>query len=77
MRSFDSVKSLRQQINLLLDNELPKEDHQNLINRKESDPRCNKIFNKEKDFRDFVKNNVRRPAVSPDFIQNIKDRIRL
>ncbi len=77
MRSFDSVKSLRQQINLLLDNELPKEDHQNLINRMESDPRCNKIFNKEKDFRDFVKNNVRRPAVSPDFIQNIKDRIRL
>ena len=43
----------------------------------ESDPRGNKIFNKEKDFRDFVKNNVRRPAVSPDFIQNIKDRIRL
>ncbi|MBK7807254.1 MAG: hypothetical protein KA270_11695 [Saprospiraceae bacterium] len=77
MRSFDSVKSLRQQINLLLDNELPKEDHQNLISRMESDPRCNKIFNKEKDFRDFVKNNVRRPAVSPDFIQNIKDRIRL
>lgn len=48
MRSFDSVKSLRQQINLLLDNELPKEDHQNLISRMESDPRCNKIFNKEK-----------------------------
>jgi hypothetical protein len=77
MRSFDSVKSLRQQINLLLDNELPKEDHQNLIDRMESDPRCNKIFNREKDFRDFVKNNVRRPSVTPDFIQNIKDRIRL
>jgi hypothetical protein len=77
MRSFDSVKSLRQQINLLLDNELPKEDQQNLIIRMESDPRCNKIFNREKDFRDFVKNNVRRPSVTPDFIQNIKDRIRL
>jgi len=77
MRSFDSVKSLRQQINLLLDNELPNEDQQNLIDRMESDPRCNKIFNREKDFRDFVKNNVRRPSVTPDFIQNIKDRIRL
>mgnify|MGYP001355622716 CR=1 FL=1 len=77
MRSFDSVKSLRQQINLYLDNELPQEDQQHLIHKMESDPRCNKIFNKEKDFRDFVRNNVRRPSVTPDFIQNIKDRIRM
>jgi ribosomal protein S19 len=43
----------------------------------ENDPRSNKIFNKEKDFREFVKTNVRRSAVSPDFIQNLKERIKL
>ncbi|MBK8515069.1 MAG: hypothetical protein IPL55_01880 [Saprospiraceae bacterium] len=75
MRSFDSVKSLRQQINLYLDNELPIEDEKSLIHRVESDPRCTKIFNKEKDFRDFVRNNVKRPSVTPDFIQDLKRRI--
>ncbi len=75
MRSFDSLKSLRQQINLYLDNELPIEDEKNLKLRVESDPRCTKIYNKEKDFRDFVRNNVRRPAVTPDFIQDLKRRI--
>lgn len=75
MRSFDSVKSIRQQINLFLDNELPKEDEQNLIQIMESDPRSTKIYNREKDFREFVKNNVKRPTVTPDFIQNLKDRI--
>ena len=32
---------------------------------------CQDILN----FRDFVKNNVKRSSVSADFIQNIKDRI--
>lgn len=75
MRNFDSVRSIRQQINLFLDNELPKDEEQNLIQFMESDPKSNKIFNREKDFRDFVKNNVKRPTVTPDFIQNLKDRI--
>ena len=77
MTSFDSVKSLRKQINLLLDNELPKEEEINLIQHMENDPRCNKIKNKKKDFRDFVKNNVRRSAVSPLTEQNIRNFIKL
>ena len=75
MRSFDSLKSLRQQINLYLDNELPTEDLNNLKIRVESDPRCTKIYNTEREFRDFVKNNVRRPAVTTDFILELKRRI--
>jgi hypothetical protein len=76
MRTFDSEKSLRKQINLFLDNELNSEDHQVLMHKMESDPRCNKIFSKEKNFRDFVRNNVTRPTVSQDFIQNLKERIK-
>lgn len=75
MRDFNTGMSLKKQINLCLDNELPSEDHQDLMHRVASDPRTNKIFNREKDFRDFVKNNVKRPSVSPGFIQNLKDRI--
>lgn len=75
MRSFDSVKSLRKQINLFLDNELSAEDEKNLINKMESDPKCTRILNKERDFREFVRNNVKRPTVTPDFINNLKSRI--
>ncbi len=75
MSSFETNKSLRQQIHLFLDNELPKEDQQNLIDKMGSDPRFINIMKKEQDFRDFVKNNVKRSSVSADFIQNIKDRI--
>jgi hypothetical protein len=77
MSSFASVKTLRHQISLFLDNELPKDDQANLIQFMESDARSNKIYNNEKDFRDFVKNNVRRPSVTPDFVQNLKERIKL
>jgi hypothetical protein len=75
MRNFDSVKSIKQQINLYLDNELPVEDGKNLIQRVETDPRCTKIFNREKDFRAFVKSNVKRPTISAAFIQDLKNRI--
>ncbi|MBC7884867.1 MAG: hypothetical protein H7X99_05295 [Saprospiraceae bacterium] len=75
MRDFNNGMSLKKQINLFLDNELPSEDQMNLMHKVESDPRCNKIFNREKDFREFVRNNVKRPSVSPGFIQNLKDRI--
>ena len=75
MRSFDSVKSLRKQINLYLDNELSAEDEKNLITKVESDPKCSRILSKEKDFREFVRNNVKRPAVTADFIQDLKRRI--
>ncbi|MBK8625769.1 MAG: hypothetical protein IPN86_09480 [Saprospiraceae bacterium] len=77
MSSFASVKTLRHQINLFLDNELPKDDQANLIQFMENDARSSKIYNNEKDFREFVKNNVKRPSVTPDFVQNLKERIKL
>ncbi len=77
MASFDSAKSLKNQINLFLDNELPQEDQQSLISKMANDPRCQNMYNREKDFRDFVKSNVKRPSVSPDFIQSLKNRIQM
>ena len=75
MRSFNTEKSLKKQINLFLDNELPNEDKQNLISKLQTDPRSNAIFDREKNFRDFIKNNVKRQTITPDFIQNLKSRL--
>ena len=77
MRNNDSGSSLRKQINLYFDNALSSEDQQNLLRQVDEDPRCCKMFNKEKTFRDYIKNNVKRPTVSPDLIQSIRDRIRI
>jgi hypothetical protein len=75
MKTFDSVKSLRHQINLFLDNELPAEQKDDLIKVIESSPKSQKIMENEKIFRDFVKSNFKRPEISQDFVQSIKNSI--
>lgn len=75
MRNIDNYQDIRKQINLYFDNELCGEDCQNLLSKVEADPRCNSIFNKEKSFRDYVRNNIKRPSVSTNLIQAIKNKI--
>ncbi len=77
MTSFDSTKSLKRQIDLMLDNELPKEEEDFLIKYMENDPRSNKYLEKAKEFRTFLKDNVRRSVVSPSIEQNIRNSIKL
>ena len=77
MKNQDNFQQIRQKINLYFDNALDKEDEKNLLHQIDEDPRCHKIFHKEKNFRDFIKTNVKRSAVSPDLIQTIRDRIRV
>lgn len=73
----ETIRDLRQRINMYFDNELNTDDCQSLLKKVENDPGCNQLFNKEKTFREYIKTNVKRPAVSPDLIQSIKDRIRI
>lgn len=77
MRNQDNARNLRSKINLYFDNALSHEEQDSLLNQVESDPRCSKMFKKEKTFRDYIKNNVKRSSVSPDLIQSIKDSIRI
>jgi hypothetical protein len=74
---MESFNDLRNKINLYFDNELDSNDQQSLLNKIDHDPACSKLFNKEKSFRDFIKNNVKRPTVSQEFIRNLKDRIQI
>ena len=77
MKNHRDIDEFRQQVNLYFDNELSKDDERNLMDQVDSDPRCSKVFNKEKSFRDFIKSNVKRPSVSPDLIQTIKKKVRV
>ena len=70
-----SMNDFRRKINLYFDNELDNSAKNELMNIIDQDPSCSKIFNKEKMFRDFIQHNVKRPSVSPEFIQNLKSRI--
>lgn len=69
--------NLRQQIDLYFDNALTPEDQKDLLHKVECDQTCSQLFQKEKTFRDYIKNNVKRSSVSADLIQSIKDRIRV
>jgi len=77
MRNQENTGSLRKKINLYFDNALSSKEQQDLLTQVDNDTRCNKMFNKEKTFRDYIRNNVKRSSVSPDLIQSIKESIRV
>ena len=77
MPNFENMNEIRASINLYFDNALTTDAQQNILNKVDSDSTCHKIFNQEKNIREFIKNNVTRPDVSPDFIQNIMNNIKI
>jgi len=77
MRNQESSVSLRKKINLYFDNALSQEECSSLLDKVNTDNKCSKMFKKEQNFREYIKNNVKRSSVSPDLIQSIKDSIRI
>jgi len=72
MDHSESLKSIRQRIHMFLDNELAREEEEKLVRSMEDDPRTSRLMDQEKQFRDFLKSNLKRPTVSPDFKKNLK-----
>ena len=64
-----------QQVNLYLDNRLDEDSTQHLMQIVQQDDECQNVFNREKNFRDFIKNNVKRLTVTPDFINSLKNKL--
>ena len=77
MKNPNFIQDFQQRVNLYFDNQLNENDQQTLLNQVSEDPQCDKMFQKEKNFRDFIKNNVKRSSVSPDLIQSIKNKVRI
>lgn len=77
MDNRDNLLNFQDRVNLYFDNELPKDQESNLMKEVDADPECNRVFNTEKKYRTFVKDNVKRSAASPDLIQMIKNKVGL
>lgn len=70
---FDINKDeLRRKIDLYLDNALDPADHEVIREFVNTNPEYQKLFHTENTFRQFVKNNIARPSVSPDFVNQLK-----
>ncbi len=72
---MSGYQDLRKQIALYFDNELCQNDKNNLLEQVETDPKCCSMFEKEKNFREYIKNNIKRPSVSSDLITSIKNKL--
>lgn len=77
MENRNDIHGFRERVNLYFDNQLNKEEEDSLLQEVNTDPSRGVVFKKEKNFREFIKNNVKRSTVSPDLIQNIRDRIKI
>ncbi len=71
------LDDLKRQINLYFDNALSQTESEILLQKIHSSPEYHRVFEKEKSFREYIKNNVKRPSVTPELIQSIKESIRV
>ncbi|MBX2816897.1 MAG: hypothetical protein KTR24_12905 [Saprospiraceae bacterium] len=76
MRGPNDYQELRQNVDLILDRALTQEAQDEMMKKVEGDPEFAQMMNKERNFREFVRKNVTRPKVTPEFIQSIKDQVR-
>lgn len=72
MKKNNLLNYFSEQVNLYLDNRLSDDSSENLLKVVHEDKECQKVFDKEKNFRDFIRNNVKRPSAPSDLIDTIK-----
>ena len=75
LTTLSNYQDLRKQISMYFDNELCSDDKQQLLQRVDVDPKCSSLFRKEKNFREYIKSNIKRPNVSNNLIDNIKNKM--
>ena len=75
MKNNNLLNYFSQQVNLYLDNRLNDDSKESLMDAINNDSECNKVFRSEKQFRDFIKSNVKRPGASKDLINSIKSKL--
>lgn len=72
-----NLNDFRDQINRYFDNELEATEAQKMMTQVQTDPQLGQVFSQEQNLRKLIKNNFQRTCVSPELIQNIKDKIRV
>ncbi|MCB0664585.1 MAG: hypothetical protein KDC80_02130 [Saprospiraceae bacterium] len=77
MRAPNDFRDFRKKVDMMLDNALTKEGEEEVMNKIKDNPAYEQMLNNERNFRDFVRGSVVRPKVTPEFIQSIKDKVRI
>lgn len=67
--------SMKKQINMLVDNELPMPEREKLMQIAEKNPLVSEAINDQKSFLDFVRSNVKRSQVTNTEMDKIRDRV--
>lgn len=77
MKKTNKINDIHEKIHLYLDSALDENDQQNLLEQMKDYPGFPQMINRERNFRTFLKNNVRRSNVPNDLIQSIINQIKL
>ncbi len=77
MRGPIDYKDFRQKVDMMLDKALTKEAEEEVMKKIQDNPEYENLLKTERNFRDFVRGSVVRPKVTPEFIQSIKDKVRV
>lgn len=77
MENSNNFNDIQKSINLYLDRALNEDDQQRMLEELRKNPDFPQMINKERNFRTFLKNNVKRQSVSTDLIQTIINQIKL
>jgi hypothetical protein len=77
MRGPNDYQDIRKEVDMMLDKALSKEAEEEVMKKIQDNPEYESLLKNERNFRDFVRGNVVRPKVTPEFIQSIKDKVRI
>lgn len=65
----------RELISLFLDQALEPEEQKEFLSKVNSNPNLSAAVEREKQFRKMIKNKLNRPALEPDFIKTLKNKL--
>lgn len=77
MENSNNYHDIQKSISLYLDRALTEEDQQKMMEEFRKNPDFPQMINNERNFRTFLKNNVKRYTASTDLIQSIINQIKL
>ena len=77
MGKYLDIQQYKQQIVDFFDNNLSEKAKADLLQHLKDDSLLQGIFENEKNVRSLIKNQVKRPKISPDFIKSITDQIKI
>jgi ABC-type phosphate transport system ATPase subunit len=77
MKKQQDFQEIRRQVGMYFDQALTKDDEQNFLQKIRTNPNFNQEFERERTIREHLRKCVKRPNVSANLIQSIKDKIRI